>query len=255
VLLATAAFRSNLTVMPLPATLPIRLPSGRLVEGVVRMRAGTRRLALRIDPVARQVVLSVPPRTARRTLEDMVRTHAGWVEEKLGELPVASPFAEGASIPLRGQTVRLARRPGRGAPVLHQTPDGRVLEVAASAERFSHRVRAALAAFAHADTLAVAQELASRLETPVATISIRDARSRWGSCTSRGDVMINWRLIAAPPSVLRYVVVHELAHLKELNHSPRFWAEVARLMPDWKPARVWLRTHGASLHALGSAAG
>ena len=79
-------------------------------------------------------------------------------------------------------------------------------------------------------------------------ITLRDPRSRWGSCNAGGDLMFSWRLIMAPAAVLDYVVAHEVAHLAELNHSPHFWAVVRRLCPDHAPAREWLRRHGASLH-------
>jgi predicted metal-dependent hydrolase len=80
-------------------------------------------------------------------------------------------------------------------------------------------------------------------------ISLRDPRSRWGSCTSRGDLMFSWRLAMAPAAVLDYVVAHEVAHLAEMNHSQRFWAAVARLCPDHAGPRDWLRRNGAGLHA------
>lgn len=78
-------------------------------------------------------------------------------------------------------------------------------------------------------------------------ISLRDTKSRWGSCSSRGNIMINWRVIMAPPEILDYVVVHELCHLKEMNHSRKFWKLVETIIPDWKGCREWLRSNGISL--------
>jgi hypothetical protein len=83
----------------------------------------------------------------------------------------------------------------------------------------------------------------------VARITLRDTRSRWGSCTADGALMYSWRLILAPPSVLDYVAAHEAAHLVEMNHSARFWALVERLCPDWQAERAWLRREGAALQA------
>ncbi len=241
----------------MPSSIPIRLPSGGQVEAQVRARRGTRRLMVRIDPVGRGVILAVPPRTGRAVLEDMARTHAQWIESHLQALPPPMPFAEGALIRLRGEPVRLARRDGRGVPVLEPPAapgEPRILRVAAAPDRFAARVAMALKTLAHTDAVEAAARLAPLLEGPPRKVTVRDARSRWGSCTSRGDIMINWRLIGAPPSVLFYVMAHELAHLKELNHSPLFWAETRRLMPDYAPARAWLKAHGSSLHALGAAA-
>ena len=80
-------------------------------------------------------------------------------------------------------------------------------------------------------------------------ITVRTQRSRWGSCSAAGNLSFNALLLLAPPEVLDYVVVHELCHRKEMNHSPRFWAEVERLAPDWKQHRKWLRQQGAELMA------
>jgi predicted metal-dependent hydrolase len=87
------------------------------------------------------------------------------------------------------------------------------------------------------------------LGLPFGRVTLRDTRSRWGSCTSAGDLMFSWRLIMAPSAVLDYVVAHEVAHLAEMNHSDRFWAQVERLFPDHAAPRAWLRRNGAGLHA------
>ncbi len=78
-------------------------------------------------------------------------------------------------------------------------------------------------------------------------ITIRNQRTRWGSCSGKGNLNFNCLLMLAPPEVLDYVVVHELCHRKEMNHSPRFWAEVARVLPDYQQRRRWLKEHGGAL--------
>ena len=80
-------------------------------------------------------------------------------------------------------------------------------------------------------------------------VSVRGQHSRWGSCSAKGNLNFNYLLLLAPPEVLDYVVVHELCHRKEMNHSPRFWAEVERLVPDWRKHRRWLRRNGDALMA------
>jgi predicted metal-dependent hydrolase len=96
----------------------------------------------------------------------------------------------------------------------------------------------------------VADEEAPELGVEFARIQVRDQRTRWGSCSSRGTLSFNWRLALAPHEVLDYVVVHELCHLREPNHSPRFWRLVESRRPGWREQRAWLREHGAELLAF-----
>ena len=91
-------------------------------------------------------------------------------------------------------------------------------------------------------------DYAALLGKPYARITLRDTRSRWGSCTSDGRLMFSWRLIMTPPEVLDYVAAHEVAHLAQMNHSPAFWAEVTRIYGDYQAPRQWLRDHGGGLH-------
>jgi hypothetical protein len=93
-------------------------------------------------------------------------------------------------------------------------------------------------------------DYAARLGKPYARITMRDTRSRWGSCTSDGALMFSWRLIMTPPEVLDYVAAHEVAHLAEMNHSPAFWAVVAQLCPGYAPLRDWLKREGGALQAI-----
>jgi predicted metal-dependent hydrolase len=110
-------------------------------------------------------------------------------------------------------------------------------------------VLAFLKALARTRLVAASDRYAGLLGQGFAAISLRDARSRWGSCTAEGALMFNWRLVMAPPDVLDYVAAHEVAHLVEMNHSPAFWAVVTRLRPDWKRQRDWLQTQGGALQA------
>jgi predicted metal-dependent hydrolase len=102
---------------------------------------------------------------------------------------------------------------------------------------------------ARAAVTGVAEAEAPRLGVSFARIAIRDQRTRWGSCSSRGTLSFNWRLVLAPPDVLDYVVVHELCHLREPNHSPRFWQLVAAARPGYRSQRRWLADHGWELQA------
>jgi predicted metal-dependent hydrolase len=92
---------------------------------------------------------------------------------------------------------------------------------------------------------------ATALALPPPPITLRDPKTRWGSCSARRSLSLSWRLILAPPTVLDYVAAHEVAHLVEMNHSRRFWAVVARLSPDHRQHEAWLREHGRGLHRYG----
>ena len=88
---------------------------------------------------------------------------------------------------------------------------------------------------------------ASRMGVSYQRISVRAAKTRWGSCSAKGNLNFHWKLILMPPQVLDYVVVHELAHRKEMNHSPAFWAEVEKILPDYRERRKWLKTYGQTV--------
>jgi hypothetical protein len=92
---------------------------------------------------------------------------------------------------------------------------------------------------------------ARRLDVTVARMTLKDVRSRWGSCSSDGALCFSWRVIFAPPFVLDYLAAHEVAHLREMNHSRRFWRAVAQALPDYERGKAWLNRHGAALHAIG----
>ncbi|WP_155326406.1 M48 family metallopeptidase, partial [Alkalilacustris brevis] len=102
---------------------------------------------------------------------------------------------------------------------------------------------------AEARLVPLCEGFAHRLGRQYGRISLRDVRSRWGSCSSAGNLMFSWRLVMAPPEVLAYVAAHEVAHLAEMNHSPAFWAQVTRLMPGWRDQRAWLRENGGELQS------
>jgi predicted metal-dependent hydrolase len=95
-------------------------------------------------------------------------------------------------------------------------------------------------------------ELAALHRLPVLRVTVRNQRSRWGSCSRRGVISLNWRLVQTPALVRDYIILHELAHLRHMNHSRRFWAEVARLCPQYEAAEAWIKRYGRDLQNLGS---
>ena len=145
----------------------------------------------------------------------------------------------------RGQQVPIVGGAGRSV----RFSDGQFV-VPNDADRVGARLQGFLKTNAR-DALATASDLyAAKLGRGYGRITLRDTRSRWGSCTSRGDLMYSWRLIMAPPHILDYVAAHEVAHLVEMNHSASFWDVVHGLYPDFESARLWLRDHGGALHRI-----
>jgi predicted metal-dependent hydrolase len=193
----------------------------------------------------------VAPRSATtRQALDFLGRYEGWIAARLAQRPAQRPFADGATVPVLGTPHVIRNAPGtlRG---LVERKDG-ILTVPGAPEHLPRRVTDYLKAEARREIMRRAELKAQILGRKIAAVTLRDTRSRWGSCSSAGRLAFSWRLIMAPDPVLDYVVAHETAHLAEMNHSPRFWRVCATLTatdPKW--ARAWLKRHGAELHAYG----
>jgi predicted metal-dependent hydrolase len=208
---------------------------GRTVRYTVRRSERARRMRLRVLPGG-GVEVVLPRGFTLREAATFVRREWRWVLRALDRVQPAAPAAlgDGASLPYLGRTLR----------------DGDVLALALTA---GTPVAAAVESWYRAEARRViaarAAARAAALGVTHGRITIKDTRSRWGSCSSKGNLNFSWRLLLAPAEVLDYVVAHEVAHLRELNHSPRFWALVASLCPDYRTPRAWLRAHGHELAA------
>jgi predicted metal-dependent hydrolase len=219
----------------------------------LRRHRQARRYTLRIDSTSREVVLTMPPRGSVTHARDFAQKHGGWIAARLDRLPETAPFAHGIEIPLRGVPHRIVhRRAQRGTVWIERDERGnRLLCVAGEEPHVDRRVSDFLKREARADLETAARLCAGRLGVAIKRISVRDQSSRWGSCSNTGVLSFSWRLILAPPFVLDYLAAHEVAHLLELNHSPRFWRLVRRLYPDLKRGKSWLDRHGTELHRYG----
>ena len=219
----------------------------------IRRHRQARRYTLRIQAASREVILTMPPRGSLREAKEFAQKHGGWIAARLHRLPEAAPFAHGTILPLRGIEHRIVHRAGMRGTVWTETGEGgeRLLCVAGQEPHIGRRVANFLQREAQRDLEAASSGAAERLGVTVRRVSVRDQSSRWGSCSTTGVLSYSWRLILAPSFVLNYLAVHEVAHLIEMNHSPRFWHVVSRHCPDCGRARHWLDVHGTDLHRYG----
>jgi predicted metal-dependent hydrolase len=219
----------------------------------VRRHRQARRYTLRIDAASRDVVLTMPPRGSLKEAKEFAQKHGGWIAARLKRLPEAAPFAHGIEVPLRGVPHRIVHRRGeRGTVWTEADADGNgIICVAGETAHVNRRVGDFLKRQAQRDLDAASRRYAAALGVAIKRISVRDQSSRWGSCSNTGVLSFSWRLIFAPPFVLDYLAAHEVCHLVELNHSPRFWRLVSRQYPNVERAKVWLDVHGTDLHRYG----
>lgn len=215
----------------------------------VLYRGRRRSIGLSID--YRGLRVGAPPRAALGDIEALLRQHAEWVLEKLGkwqERQASQNFviADGARLPWLGGELLL--RLTEQGPRRHWSDDGWILTLCLPpASSPSALLERALREQARQILAGRLQRFAAVLDVPLPPLALSSARTRWGSCNSRGHIRLNWRLGFFPLPLIDYVVAHELAHLKEMNHGPRFWSVVESLCPEWRQRRTELRQRAATL--------
>lgn len=218
----------------------------------LRRRAEARRLTLRVSSATGEVVMTLPARTSLSTAERFAASHGGWIAMRLAKVPERIAFEPGAVVPFRGVPHRIVHRGSRSGATRVEIYEGEpAILVCCDAPHVARRVRDLLEREVRADLRAAIASYTARLGQSPRRLTVRDTRSRWGSCTAAGDLNFSWRLILAPPLVLDYLVAHEMAHLREMNHSDRFWSLLNGLCPHVDEAERWLKRHGSGLHRYG----
>ena len=265
------------TVLPLEQTPVLRVPTvGCTVE--LRRSPRAKRFSLKVSHTERAAILTLPNRGRVEDASAFLARHADWLRKQLERLPEPVPFVDGAIIPLRGELHRIRfagphrhsrvvwqERDTQSAPVVKNSPadwrnlssqrfDAPIpsLHVSGDEEHAPRRFHDWLRAEVRKDIAVCVEQYAKSLECSYKRIAIRDQATRWGSCSTTGTLSFSWRLIFAPPFVLDYVAAHEVAHLREMNHGPRFWRLMRDAIPGMQRARIWLKTYGAELHRFGS---
>ena len=225
------------------------LDIGLPVPVEIRAMRSARRLRLRFDEAKGTLKLTCPARTSRRAALAWALDQRDWVEKQLARAAQPEPFAPDAVIPIEGRDVRIC-----WSPAFPRLPAlvGDELRCGGPLEALPRRVTAFLKSLALQRMSDDAAEFAAKAGVAVHSVAVGDASSRWGSCSSEGRIRLSWRLILASPNVRRYVVAHEVAHLKHMNHGPEFKAFEAELFgPGLAEARAELRRLGPRLRRVG----
>lgn len=210
----------------------------------LRRSRQARRLSLRVSALDGRVTLTLPARTPEAQARRFLADQSPWLAQQLSGMgPIRAPRA-GDPIPIEGEMTEIRLCDTTRVPM--REPG--LLRVPRGAENLSAILAVYLRELARVRLTSASDTYARQLGRGYERIVLRDTRSRWGSCSVSGRLMYSWRLIMAPRDVLDYVAAHEVAHLREMNHSPAFWAHVARLKPDFEADRAWLRSNGSTLH-------
>ena len=221
---------------------------GRRLPVKVRRHPRARRITIRLDPRGESLNLVLPRGTALAEGIAFAEREKDWVAKCLAALAPVRRFEPGTSVPLQGEAHIIRHLPWvrRGVWL-----EAGAICVCGRPEHVPRRVRDFLIARAGELIHPAAREKAARLDRPVGRITLRDTTSRWGSCSAKGDLSFSWRLVLGPAHVLDYVVAHEVAHLVEQNHGPRFWDLAASLTERMEEAKAWLRHNGRDLWRYG----
>ena len=219
---------------------------GRHVEVTLRLNPRARRLIVKVHPSTGEVTVVAPSHRSLDRALAFARGESRWIARQLERVPQVVHLGLGANIPFRGRDCRILKgEAGRGS--VWQDEDGHI-RVNGRDEHVSRRLLDFLKREARKTLETRSLAFAARLGTKPRRVAVRDTSSRWGSCSVSRSISFSWRLILAPDDVLDYVVAHEVAHLVEMNHGPRFWRLVRLLVPDIDGPQAWLKRNGVALH-------
>lgn len=220
---------------------------GRQIEILLIRNKRSKRLTLRQNLSGGNFKLSMPMRGTIAQAKAFCQQHKSWIADKSASMQDMICFEQGQYIPLRGGQVKLVfldQLRGQTQEIDHE------LRVTGGTDYAPRRLTTWLKAEAKADILIAIDKYQPLLKVKHSKLTIRDTKSRWGSCSSTKALSFSWRLVLAPSDVLDYVVAHELAHILEMNHSAKFWAHVDRVCPHMNDSRKWLKTKGGQLHQI-----
>ncbi|OCP23800.1 MULTISPECIES: M48 family metallopeptidase [unclassified Ensifer] len=242
--------RRRIPPAPVDVTREIEV-AGKMLPLTIRQNSRATRMTLRIEPGGRALKLTIPQGLADREVTAFLNRHQGWLMTKLARFSGESQLEEGGSILIRGVAHRIERTGKiRGLTETVIVGEDPILRVSGGEEHLRRRIVDFLKKEARHDLDRLVAVYAGRIGRRPKSLSLKDTRSRWGSCSADGALSFSWRIVMAPSKVIAYLAAHEVAHLQEMNHGPDFWALCEKLCPDTNDAKRWLRRNGTMLHAI-----
>ncbi len=203
-----------------------------------------KRLTLRIDTKNAQAILTMPRLCSKKKAYEFVLSKQDWIIEHLSKIPKAKDFENNETISLFGKNVKITHiNNSRKATYL----ENNMLYVGGDIVFLHRRVKDFIKKEAKNEFFKLSQEMAKKINCKVANVQIKDTKSRWGSCSSLNNINYSWRIALAPEYTIKYLIAHEVAHLKHKNHSYSFWRCVKELYVDATLGKNWLKTNGNQL--------
>lgn len=222
---------------------------GHSVQINIRENPRSSRLSMKWHPVHCQVQLIKPLKASMDDIQRFLKKSEGWLKKINVTENKKHNFCDGAEIPIFGQIYKLVYHYAEKPKIIHGE---NVLNIYGfDPIIIPGMVKDWLRNYIYQFVCELSHELAARVGKQVGTITVKDVHTRWGSCSSTGNLTYSWRLVFAPQEVTEYVCAHEVAHLIEMNHSPAFWKIVESLCPDYKNLKQWLKAKGKSLFLYG----
>jgi predicted metal-dependent hydrolase len=244
-------FRTLTKPAPSPVEAREHTVAGRTLSLRIVENERARRLTLRIDAGGQGLRITVPPGLRQGEVEKFLHRHQGWLEQRLAKVPERPQVRPGIKIPFRGVPHLIVHEPGkRGTVSVEGGASGPCLIVHGDRLHLPRRIADFLKREAKNEIEALVARHTASIGKDAKTIRFRDTSSRWGSCTSNGTLSFSWRIMMAPAPVINYLVAHEVAHLKEMNHGPKFWKLCKQLAPHTDRCKDWLKRNGGALQAI-----
>ncbi len=229
----------------------------QIIQGdgfTVKIVRSPRRKSLAIKVNQDGASIHIPSKLPLHFAETFISKKSAWIKTKLKQQcdrePIPKQFVDGESFSLLGKTYTLQLTDDMTKPTITLTNDTltcRAKLETASKTAISAAVIAWYKNYATDYLCLRTQQISSQINLNATSVTVKTYRARWGSCTIRGDIQLNWKLILAPAEISDYVIIHELCHTLQHNHSPQFWQLVSQHCPNYKQARLWLKENGHSL--------